>query len=106
MPTVTEKGAIPRRRRGRYPCGFRRDVAALVLDQDRSAADVAEELDLVSKTVARWVNQERIDRGEQEGLTSEERARLVELERENKRLRQERDLLKKAEAFWVRQSAP
>jgi transposase-like protein len=54
-----------------------------------------------------WVRQERIDRGEAEGLTTEERTRLVELERENARLRMERDLLKRTVAFWVReQSTP
>ena len=54
-----------------------------------------------------WVRQERIDRGEAEGLTTEERTRLVELERENARLRMERDLLKRTVAFWVKeQSTP
>jgi transposase-like protein len=50
---------------------------------------------------------DRIDRGEAEGLTSEERARLQDLERENARLRMERDLLKRTVAFWVKeQSTP
>jgi transposase len=49
----------------------------------------------------------RIDHGEQEGLSSEERARLGELERETARLRMERDLLKRTVAFWVKeQSTP
>ena len=54
-----------------------------------------------------WVRQNRIDRGEQEGLSSEERARLGELERETARLRMEPDLLKRTVAFWVKeQSTP
>ena len=53
------------------------------------------------------MRQDRIDRGEQEGLGSDERARLGELERENAKLRMERDLLKRTVAFWVReQSTP
>jgi transposase len=53
------------------------------------------------------VRQDRIDRGEAEGLTSEEQARLQDLERENSRLRMERDLLKRTVAFWVKeQSTP
>jgi transposase len=53
------------------------------------------------------VRQDRIDRGEAEGLTTEERARLAELERDNARLRMERDLLKRTVAFWVKeQSTP
>lgn len=91
------------RRRGRYPVEYRRDVAALVLDQKRSVADVARELGLVAQTVGNWVRQERIDRGEREGLTSEERARLGELERQVKRLTMERDLLKRSVAFWVKE---
>jgi transposase len=52
-----------------------------------------------------WVRQDRIDRGEQEGLSSGERARLADLERENARLRMERDLLKRTVAFWVKETS-
>ena len=55
---------------------------------------------IYDSTLGNWVRQDRIDRGEAEGLTTEERARLVELERENARLRIERDLLKRTVAFW------
>jgi len=98
MPTVTKEkpAAEPVRRRGRYPKEFRRDVAALVLDQLRTVADVAREMSLVEQTVGNWVRQERIDRGEREGLSSEEREELSQLRRENRQLRIERDLLKKA----------
>jgi transposase len=47
----------------------------------------------------------RIDRGEAEGLTTEERARLRQLEAENTRLRMERDLLKRTVAFWVKKTS-
>jgi len=59
-----------------------------VLDQHRSVADVAKELDLVEQTVYLWLRQERIDRGEQEGLSSTEREELVQLRKENRQLRQ------------------
>ncbi len=95
----------PRRRgRGRYPKEFRRDAAALVIDQQRTIADVARQLGVVEQTLGNWVRQERIDRGEREGLSSEERARISELERQVKRLTSERDLLKRSVAFWVRES--
>ena len=55
---------------------------------------------IYDSTLGNWVRQDRIDRGEAEGLTTEERARLVELERENVRLRIERVLLKRTVAFW------
>jgi transposase len=54
-----------------------------------------------------WAHQDRIDPGEREGLSSEERAQLGELERETARLRMERELLKRTVAFWVEeQSTP
>jgi transposase-like protein len=49
------------------------------------------------------VRQERVDRGEKEGLSSTDRAEIARLQRENKQLRLERDLLKKATAFWVKE---
>jgi transposase len=52
-----------------------------------------------------WVRQDRIDRGEQDGLSSEERARLRQLEAENTKLRMERDLLKRTVAFWVKEAS-
>jgi transposase-like protein len=105
MPTVTEKNpaAEPARRKGRYPKEFRRDAAALVLDQHRTVADVARELGVVEQTLGNWVRQERIDRGEREGLSSEEREEMARLRREVKRLTMERDLLKRSVAFWVKE---
>ena len=105
MPTVTEKSpaAEPARRKGRYPKEFRRDAAALVIDQHRTVADVARELGVVEQTLGNWVRQERVDRGEREGLTSEEREEMARLRREVKRLTTERDLLKRSVAFWVKE---
>jgi len=104
MPTVTEKRPEPARRRGRYPKEFRRDAASLVIDQHRTVVDVARELGVVEQTLGNWVRQERIDRGEREGTTTEIREENARLRREVKRLTIERDLLKKATAFWVRES--
>ena len=103
MPTVTDEKATPGRRRGRYPKEFRRDAAALVIDQHRTIADVAGELGVIEQTLGNWVRQERIDRGEREGLSTEEREELGRLKREVKRLTMERDLLKRSVAFWVKE---
>ena len=103
MPVVTEDQPTPARRRGRYPKEFRRDAAALVIDQKRTVADVARELGVVDQTLGNWVRQERIDRGEREGLSTEEREELTRLKREVKRLTMERDLLKRSVAFWVKE---
>ncbi len=103
MPTVTDERPMPARRRGRYPKEFRRDAAALVIDQHRTVADVARELGVVEQTLGNWVRQERIDRGEREGTTTEMREENVRLRREVKRLTMERDLLKRSVAFWVKE---
>ncbi len=76
----------------------------LVRTLGKSIAEVARELGIYDSMLGSWVKQDRIDRGEQEGLTSDERARLRELERECARLRMERELLTRAVAFWVRES--
>jgi transposase len=103
MSAVTEEQPTPARRRGRYPKQFRRDAAALVIDQHRTIADVARELGVVEQTLSNWVRQERIDRGEREGTTTETHEENVRLRREVKRLTMERDLLKRSVAFWVKE---
>ena len=62
---------------------------------------LARSLGVGATNLGNWVRQARIDCGEREGVTTSERA---ELRRENFRLRQERELLKRATAFWVRES--
>jgi transposase-like protein len=76
----------------------------MVVDGGRSIVDVAGSLGLVEQTLGNWVRQARIDRGERAGLSSDERAELIRLRREVARLAMERDLLKRATAFWVKES--
>jgi len=65
----------------------------------------ANELGIYDSTLGNWVGQDRIDRGEAEGLTTEERARLRQLAAENARLRMERDLRKRTVVFWVKETS-
>jgi transposase len=67
-----------------------------VLDTGRPIAQVARELGVYESSLGRWVAQQRADRGETDDLTSDERARLRELEREVADLRMERELLKRS----------
>ena len=91
----------------RYSPEFKRDAVELVRSTGRPIAEIARELGIYDSTLGNWVRQDRIDRGEQDGLTSDEQTRLRQLERENARLRMERDLLKRTVAFWVKeQSTP
>jgi transposase len=83
---------------------FKRDAVAMVLDDGHKIVEVADRLGVGEGTLGNWVRQARIDRGERAGVSSSERQELVELRRENARLRMERDLLKRATAFWVKES--
>ena len=89
----------------RFTKEFKRDAVELVRSTGRPIAEVARELGIYDSTLGNWVRQDRIDRGEAEGLTTEERARLRQLEAENARLRMERDLLKRTVAFWVKETS-
>ena len=94
-----------KRSRRKFSEEFKRDAAALVVDTGRPVAQVARELDVYESSLGRWVAQLRADRGETDALTTDERARMRELEREVADLRMERDLLKRSVAFWVRETS-
>jgi transposase len=71
----------------------------------RSPKQLAEELGCSAQTLRNWWRQDEAGRGERDDvLSSEERARLRELERENRVLRQEREILKRAAAFFARET--
>jgi transposase len=95
------------RTRRQFTPEFKRDAVELVRTTDRPIAQIARELGIYDSTLGNWARQDRIDRGEAEGLTTQERDRLRQLEADNARLRMERDLLKRTVAFWVKeQSTP
>ena len=99
MSAMEEKEPRRRSRRSFTP-EFKRDAVALVLDEGNTIADIARSLGIGETNLGNWVRQARVDRGEREGLTTSEKA---ELRREVTRLRMERDLLKRATAFWVKE---
>jgi transposase len=101
--STMEKQNAPRIRRVFTP-EFKADAVAMVLDDDRRIVDVAEAIDVGEGTLGNWVRLEKIERGERAGLTRDDRAELAALRKENTRLRMERDLLKRATAFWVKES--
>jgi transposase len=83
---------------------FKAEVVALVRQPGNTAASVARDLDLTETAVREWVKQADIDDGTREGLTTEERAELAQLRREVRVLREERDILKRATAFFARET--
>ena len=88
-----------------YPSEFRVEAVRLLRSGERSPRQLAVELGCSEQTLRNWLRQDQADRGEREDvLSSQARARLRELERENKVLRQEREILKRAAAFFARET--
>jgi transposase len=87
-----------------YPPEFRAEAVRLVRAGDTSLAQVARDLGVSNWTLRLWVKRAQIDAGEREGLRSDEREELRRLRKENRLLREEREILKKAAAFFVRET--
>lgn len=92
------------RSRPPYPPEFRREAVQMVRS-GRSIKDVSESLGMTPQSLRNWVRQEQLDQHERDdGLTTSEREELRELRRKVRRLEQERDLLKRAAAFFARET--
>jgi transposase len=92
-------GATPR-----YTPEFKAEAVRLVRSAtDKPASQIARELGVSDNALRSWVKQAQIDTGEREGLTTQEREELRRLRKENKVLRQEREILKKAAVFFARE---
>ena len=81
----------------RYAEEFKAEAVQLARSSsERSIRQLAYELGIADQTLRNWIKQAQIDRGEREGLTTQEREELRRLRRENRILREEREILKKA----------
>lgn len=91
-----------RRSRREFTDAYKAEVVALCQKGDRSIAEVARDLDLTETSLRRWVAQAEVDAGRKPGMTSGEQAEMARLRRENRVLREERDILKRAVSFFAR----
>jgi transposase len=94
-----------RRRRRQFSDEFKQQAVRLVLDEGKSVTAVARELDLVASALGQWVKHAQADRTQgRTGLTTTEREELTRLRKEVRILAEEREILKKAAAFFAKQS--
>lgn len=101
-----EKPKKPRRKRRSFSPEFKAEAVRLVIDEGKSISEVAKDLDLVASALSQWVERARADRGKSKRgtLTTEERDELAKLRREVRTLRMEREILKKAAAFFAKEN--
>jgi len=95
-------------KRGRYPAEVRERGVRLVLEEQEShgsqwaaITSIAAKLGCTAETLRHWVRQAERDLGKRPGLTSSERERLKDLERENRELRRANEILRKASAYFA-----
>jgi transposase len=99
--------------RPRYPEEVRERAVRLVLEhaaeyasQWAAITSIAAKCGMTAETLRKWVRRAEVDAGRRPGLTTDERKRLQELERENRELRRANEILKSAAAFFARELDP
>jgi transposase len=97
---------MTKRKRRQFTDEFKKDTVRLIRESGKTVAEIARDLDLSESAVRNWLTQAEIDegRGGQGELTTAERQELQRLRRENKQLQMEREILKKAAAFFAKES--
>ena len=104
MSTMAD--TLTRRPRRQFTDEYKADAVRLVLEDGRTVGAVARDLDLTGSALRQWVEQARADRSKgKSGLTTAEREEFARLRKENRQLRQDRELLVKASAFFVKHHA-
>lgn len=86
-----------------YPPEFKEEAIRLMRSSEKPMAQISRELDVAEQTLRNWRKQEEIDEGEREGITTEEREELSRLRKKVKVLEQEKEVLRKATAFFARE---
>jgi transposase len=101
---IMETMGRKQRRRRSFTPEFKAEIVERCRAGDRTIGQVAKDFDLTETAVRAWVNQAETDAGERPGLTSDERAELAWLRRENRSLREDVEVLKRATAFFAKET--
>ena len=105
MSTMAAETSKSRRSRRQFSEEFRAQAVRLVVNEGKTVGAVARELDLTASALRQWVERARADRsGGKTGLTTAEREELARLRKELRVVQEEREILKKAAAFFAKQS--
>jgi transposase len=101
------KRKVERRQRRSFTDEYKAETVKLVLSGHKTAGQVARDLDLTETAVRSWVKQAQVNKGKGPAgaLTSEEKEELTKLRREVRELRMEREILKKAAAFFAKENS-
>ena len=102
MESMGKKRPRPRRS---FTAQFKAEIVELCQRGDRTIAQIAKDFDLTETAVRAWIKQADLDTGARtDGMTSDERAELAALRRENRRLREDVEILKRATAFFAKET--
>ena len=97
---------MSRRARREFSVEFKTEAVRGILEGKTTVGEVARSLDVAPSVVSRWARQAKVDagKGPKDALTTAEKQELARLRRENQQLRMEREILKKAAAFFAKES--
>jgi transposase len=93
--------------RKKYPKEFKLDAISLVLDQGYSRSEAARSLDINANMLCRWIKEYQSEDGQAfrgNGILSPEQAEIRQLKEENRRLKMEKEILKKATVFFAKET--
>lgn len=88
-----------------YPAEFRSEAVRLAKSGQKSLTQLSKDLGISLESLRNWIAREQIDSGERAGLTTSEREEVRALRREIRQLREEREILKKAAAFFAQETS-
>jgi transposase len=94
---------MPRTRPSYPPAEFKAEAVKLARSSEKPLSELARDLGVSTGTLHNWLKQQHIDAGKRDGLTTDEREELRRLRKENKVLKEEREVLRKATAFFARE---